>query len=607
MEPLLEITKDDFMQSGWQEVIDESPKKECSEYSTHFSAKASEAAEAGDDKRRQIFSLLSNITSMRMKLDSPEEPLGPMTVLYGGRTATVDDFGESHLVLLREVVLGITDPELRARVADVLCIHKPEYRMADLAVISYLESAKTLEHPYHWPATVKRVERAMQLAARWGRNTGRFAEVVAHTEAVLAKYDGEDPLFLSAKLMQLLQDRGAGDPIANSARAGRHALRAEADQEWDRAKEYWEVKANWHFMAKDKEQALADRVLAAETHVKKAEEALRRIPPSYLHAAAFVNFAIEALRRIEGTRDRVRALHKTLVEYQEKSTAELVDLSEGVPISGEMLDYAITQVKEKPLTEALLSLAIMYPLPKVTDLRSKAEEYRKKFIGRQLFPSVLLSALGRTISRQAKSDEEAIMEDMYSMASVYRSTRVQALIEPARQQMLSEHYVRAQDFLPFVSDSPFVRPGREWIVARGLHAGLEGDLLTAAHFLIPQLEDSIRYFLSRMGVLTSGLNDEGIQEEHDLNRLLSHPDYCEPLKRTLGEDLVFDLRGLLVERYGANLRNELAHGLLSNNAFYGVPAYYLWWLSLRFYSLPTVARLRAEHEPEASEDANPDT
>jgi hypothetical protein len=596
VEPLSDITRDDFTQSGWQGVIEESPKKECSAYSRSFVAKASEATQSGDDKRRQIFTLLGNITSMKMRLDSPEEPFGPMMVLYGERTATVDDFGESDLTLLREVVSDITDPELRARVADVLCVRNPDYRMADLAVTSYLESAKALEDPYHWPATVKRVERAMQLAARWGRNTGRLAEVVAHIEAVLANYDGEDPLFLSAKMMRLLQERGAGDPAANAARAEKLALRAEADQEWDRAKEYWEVKANWHFMAKDKEQALAARVLAAETHVKKAGEALRRTPPSYLHAAAFINFAIEALRRVEGTRDRVRALHKTLLEYQEKSTSELIDLSESAPISGEMIDYAVAQVKEKPLSEALLSLAMIYPLPKVADLRSKAEEYKKKFIGRQLFSNMLLSSLGRTVSRQAESDEKAITEDMYNMASVYRSVRVQALIEPARQQILSEHYVRAQDFLPFLSDSPFVRPGREWIVARGLHAGLEGDLLTAAHFLIPQLEDSLRHFLSRMGVITSGLNDEGIQEEHDLNRLLSHADYREPLERTLGEDLVFDMRGLLVERYGGNLRNELAHGLMGNNAFYAVPAYYLWWLGLRFYSLPTIARLRAEQE-----------
>src|SRR5205085_11465408 len=181
-----------------------------------------------------------------------------------------------------------------------------DYRMTDLAISSYIESAKALEHPRHWPPTVERVERALQLATQWGRKSGRFAEVVNHIQGVLAKYDGEDPLFLSLRMMQLLQERGVGDAATNAARAEKLACQAEADHEWDRAKECWEVKANWHFMAKDKEQALVARVFAAETHVKKADEALRRNPPSYMHAAAFINFAIAALSRFEGLRDRVR-------------------------------------------------------------------------------------------------------------------------------------------------------------------------------------------------------------------------------------------------------------------------------------------------------------
>jgi hypothetical protein len=397
-------------------------------------------------------------------------------------------------------------------------------------------------------------------------------------------------------MMQLLQERGVGDAALNATRAEKLAHRAEADHAWDRAQECWEIKAGWHFMAKDKEQALAARVSAAETYVKKADEALQRNPPSYMHAAAFVNFAIEALRKIEGTRDRVREMHKTLLEYQEKSTAEMIDLSTSVPIPGEMINYAKDQVKGKSLFEALLSLATIYPLPKVTDLRNGAEEDGKKYLGRQILPNVLLNALGRTVSRQAESEEEVILEDMYSSASAYRSTRVQAFIDPARQQLLSEHYVRIRDFLPFVSDSPFIRPGREWIIARGLYSGLQGDFLTAVHFLIPQLEDSIRHILYQLGVIASGLDNEGIQDEYNLNRLLSASEYSDPLIKTFGEDLVFDLRGLLVERFGANLRNELAHGLMSTNAFYEVPGYYLWWLCLRFYSLPAVANFRKEQE-----------
>jgi hypothetical protein len=219
-----------------------------------------------------------------------------------------------------------------------------------------------------------------------------------------------------------------------------------------------------------------------------------------------------------------------------------------------------------------------------------------------------MNAMGRVIARQPQDSEESLRADMFNNASYARGIHVQALLEPARQQILSEHYVRLDDFLPLLTNNPLVRPGRELIIARGLHSGLQGDFLTAVHLLIPQLEDSIRYLLSHLGIITSGLDDDGIQEEYNLNRMLTTSQLREPLERVLGEDLVFDLRGLLVERFGANLRNDMAHGLISHDAFYSTAAYYLWWLTLHFYSLPIVGRLPgtqtgAEQSQNESDDA----
>jgi hypothetical protein len=61
-----------------------------------------------------------------------------------------------------------------------------------------------------------------------------------------------------------------------------------------------------------------------------------------------------------------------------------------------------------------------------------------------------------------------------------------------------------------------------------------------------------------------------------LKRLLS----LQELADVLGEDLIFDLKGLLVMQESANLRNHLSHGLLGDRDF-GVNAIYFWWLCLR--------------------------
>ena len=70
---------------------------------------------------------------------------------------------------MKEVVAEATDPELRARIADVIWCRKRDHRMAKLAVRSYLESAANLRSSDDWLSELERVERAMALAAELGR------------------------------------------------------------------------------------------------------------------------------------------------------------------------------------------------------------------------------------------------------------------------------------------------------------------------------------------------------------------------------------------------------------------------------------------------------
>jgi hypothetical protein len=57
---------------------------------------------------------------------------------------------------------------------------------------------------------------------------------------------------------------------------------------------------------------------------------------------------------------------------------------------------------------------------------------------------------------------------------------------------------------------------------------------------------------------------------------------------------MFDLRGLLVEKFGSNMRNELAHGLLDLDGFKGPDAEYLWWCALRLMFLPSLQGVKTD-------------
>jgi hypothetical protein len=249
------------------------------------------------------------------------------------------------------------------------------------------------------------------------------------------------------------------------------------------------------------------------------------------------------------------------------------------------------------LHDALFEFCLLSGSPKVDKLRTRVDELVKNYPLQYLINKDIVNENGKVIGKRPSmmSDnpeevERAKRAEMYSQAQFERNLVVQGLIEPVRHQINIEHRVQVRDFSSIVQSSPFVPQGRELIFAKGLHAGLISEYLDATHLLMPQVENSIRHILEQKGVTVSKLNDEGIQDEKSLSELL----YCDEVEEIFGQDLSFDLRGLLVERTGANLRNRVAHGLISSEGFYSIEVPYFWWLTLRLCCLPIIAHLKSQ-------------
>ncbi|HEY9652564.1 MAG TPA: hypothetical protein V6C95_18040, partial [Coleofasciculaceae cyanobacterium] len=64
------LTKDDFINSRWQDVINRSERKECLAYSSSFWKKIQEA---GNDKEQAVFEILAAVTSVPIYSESHEE------------------------------------------------------------------------------------------------------------------------------------------------------------------------------------------------------------------------------------------------------------------------------------------------------------------------------------------------------------------------------------------------------------------------------------------------------------------------------------------------------------------------------------------------------
>jgi len=166
-----------------------------------------------------------------------------------------------------------------------------------------------------------------------------------------------------------------------------------------------------------------------------------------------VEKAIEALRRIGKTKERVEELHKMLVEYQHKAVAEMRSSVFTSDINFmEVMEKAREEVKGKSQLDALLKLAVMGVSPKVDTLREQVQESTRQHLFRNFVPEYRVNEMGKVTARKpsmissilsndSQKIEEVTRAEMFKLSRLYQQIHAQAVVEPARDQINLEHNV----------------------------------------------------------------------------------------------------------------------------------------------------------------------
>ena len=165
---------------------------------------------------------------------------------------------------------------------------------------------------------------------------------------------------------------------------------------------------------------------------------------------------------------------------------------------------------------------------------------------------------------------------MIQNQGIHVNLLVSAQILPALEIIQLEHRITEPYLLSLYYNSSIVPPGREDLWAKGIYAGFENDFIVSTHLLAPQIEHLIRYQIKAHDLKTTTLDSLGIETENGLSTLLDSPN----IAKVISPNLLFELKALLSDSIGPNLRNNVAHGLAETNTFYSVYAVYFWWLCL---------------------------
>ena len=566
----LVLTVEDFSSCGWKTVLAEADRKDYFSMFSAFSAAAKQATDENRQAHSKALRLLAKACSMMLSRNSLNEPFKPST-----------DLSETDIAFFAEIADTIDDPWLKARLADLVWLKQREVRFALMAIDAYRAIPLSSET---WSRDGDKCwERAIVLSLMLRKGAGdRLAQIEASIIDIF-KMGGED--FFCLWLAELLKSKGLGKDHSTMIAKKLESLGREFQKknDFNKAGQYFQVSADWFEMSADTAKSAEMKVEWAETSVKKATMAI-----DSLVAEHFYDQAIQIYRSIPrserakyGVNERIAELRAHLSESGEQSDEMGVIITPKTDIS-QIVEDARNAVKGKELFEALKAFVNLDRGVNVKDLRERVIKRSQNSIS-ALFFSVSMSQDGRGISKRPginaspDDDEIGIRSQMIQDYQIAVSLVVQVCIWPALEILLLEHRLQEADFINLSRRSPIVPIGRERLFGKALYAGYDRDFVTALHILVPQIEHMVRLHLKARGVSTTNRNSNGIENENGLSTLMDFPE----TKKIFGENLSFEIKALFCDPVGANLRNELAHGLIDYEACYSPYSIYAWWLGLQ--------------------------
>lgn len=545
--------------------------QECDDFALRFGRSIVAAPELADALR-----FLAILCSWRLKADDPQRPFECLW-----HESTWENLTSEQLGVLERIGPDVAEAELRTRLCDIVWLRKRNHVHARAAADGYMTCAAQRIAADHVLGVRECMNRALQLAAQVDRHGPLPVEVVTRIEAIAGQ--PELPHYTLSTCLRVLWNARRGDRSLAYQRAvdrARNMCDVAPNPIWERA--FWELAADFADAKSDLAARRNALIEVARTFEREATQA-----PTQANAAHFWEQAVQAYRKVpDGQPDRDRC-HRELLRAQERIRGEMIPIASESCNIEELVGTARQRIAGRDLFDALAEFVFATRWHTKDYLRKQAEAGFRNFPLQHFFGTVQFSSTGKVAATAPGTSPgdvapERLHAEMGRQYQFFIPIAVSGTIEPMREELWRSHNIVIDDVVEFLRHSPLLPGGRLGLFAVGIYAGLCGRFAEAIHILIPQLEHLIRTSLNERGVITSGIDQEGVQNEFDLNRLLSIPE----AEMLFGEDLLFALRVLFVERSAYNLRNQLAHGMLASGAFTTPVVLYAWWLIFHIVARP---------------------
>ena len=517
------------------------------------------------EEEKSIFDLLKNIVSLGTKIHNDGIEFHPMFVMAdGSRTFSIEDISEDDYLILHSLKLEKMPLILRALIADILWTNKKEFNAAKIAANAYWELFTFWYRDDDNVGTIDIIRRAVCISAQT-KQTLLFEKIQGWFVDFLEKKAANNDGFFALRVMELFFGQKNFDvsiflPVLDDLIDGNSDNIAKVEQAY-------KLKTECLFKLKRKEDAIKNNNLLADYYLEFAEKIFKKDIQGALRAVNFYQKGI-MLYRNNGESDKADAAHKRLVEIQKEIPKIMVPFSVELDIKG-VIDNLKANMEGLSFEECVIRLTQMFVFEKQEDIKKRViEEFKDNPIS-HLFGKSLINAQGQTVLalhpldiHDPEKDPKLMELHMYQNALEKQKVAGDIWVKNALI-IIRDKFVIDKSMVEFlVKDNPIIPDGIERIFQSGLYMFLNGDYYEALHILAPQVENLFRNIAREVGGLTVTLEKDGSSMEKVLSSILSLPELVD----CYDNDILFTFRGLLNEQAGANIRNEIAHGIISEYA-----------------------------------------
>lgn len=523
-----------------------------------------------DDKRKKLttkndeklFYLLKSISSLVLKMSEKDAEFLSYIQIDDICTFSIEDLTEEDYKLLKSLDLLKLPLIIKSRICDIIWSQKREFSFAKNAAEAYFELFNLCFQENDYLEGVNRIRRAIQISIQINDNEMCDKCCQALYDHVI-RVDGKDPGVLSLQLIEIILKQKYGDFNIVLGIINNIILLSKNNP--NKTEKAYLLKIQILNSMKKITEATQTYLELAEYFWKFGEDVIAKNKLDAFKVQYYFEKSIR-LYRNNGEAKIAERVHKRLIAIQKYFPRTMKSYK--TAFDGDKIKELINHYMEGlSFEECIIRIAQIVPFYKKEEFKRKLmEEITQSPISR-MFTKKILNSSGQTIFTLpplniSNPEKDPVVLDMHICNSMYEhQTLLGNVFLRFAMTYIKENFVLHNKSFDFIIDDNILIPqDRQEIFRLALYMAFNGDSYAALHILAPQIENLFRCIAKEAGALTITLENDGSSREKVLSSIFDLPELVD----CYDNDILFLFEGLLNNLAGANIRNNIAHGLMNS-------------------------------------------